>query len=370
MRREKQKQRASAASAIPLLLAGIVIGAAAGYALADVENDWSDWQFFAFELLCLALSALVQMVIHEAGHLLFGLLSGYRFLSFRVGSLMIQREGEKMRFRRLRLAGVGGQCLMDPPELRDGRCPYLLYDLGGVLLNILTSAVFLTIAVFARGAYAHVLFQLLAMVGFLMALINGIPMKTGLVANDGYNAYSLGKDEEAMRAFWLQMRIHAMQTAGTRLKDMPQEWFAFPTIAQMRNPIIATIGVFAEGRAMDMQDFDTVKSYLPVLRKAQGVLGLYRNLLTLDGVYIDLLEHGAEADVSALRDRQMRAVLRQMRRYPAVLRTQYAAALLHDGDGEKAAKLLGQFEQSLRAYPSEADADSERELVRLAQEKA
>ena len=362
MRKSEQKSRASGVSAVPLLLVGIVGGAAMGYAVTDPQ--WSnDWRAFAVEILFFLLSVYVQTVIHEAGHLLAGLLSGYRFLSFRIGSLMVQREGDRLRFRRLHLAGIGGQCLMDPPELRDGKCPYLLYNLGGVLANLLTAAAALAAAILTRPGYAHALLQFFAWTGFFIALLNGVPMRNGLVANDGYNAKSLGKDEKAMRAFWLQMRIHALQTQGTRPKDMPQEWFAFPTIEEMRNPMIATIGVFAEGRAMDMQDFGTVRTYLDALNKAQGVLGLYRNLLTLDRIFIDLLERGEQADVSALADRKMRSFLRQMRRYPAVLRTQYAAALLHDGDADKAAKLLERFEKSLRNYPSAADTQSERELI-------
>ena len=43
-------------------------------------------------LACLVLSFWLQAILHEGGHLVCGLLSGYRFLSFRVGSFTLLRR--------------------------------------------------------------------------------------------------------------------------------------------------------------------------------------------------------------------------------------------------------------------------------------
>ena len=79
----------------------------------------------------------LQIIIHEGGHLVFGLLTGYQFSSFRIGSFMWINENGNLRFKRLSLAGTGGQCLMNPPEMVDGKIPYVLYNLGGSVLNTL-----------------------------------------------------------------------------------------------------------------------------------------------------------------------------------------------------------------------------------------
>ena len=47
------------------------------------------------------LATFLQILFHEGGHLVFGLLSGYRFSSFRIGSLMWIEQDGKMKFRRL-----------------------------------------------------------------------------------------------------------------------------------------------------------------------------------------------------------------------------------------------------------------------------
>ena len=43
-------------------------------------------------LLAIYLAMFIQMVVHEAGHLVFGLLTGYQFSSFRIGSFMFIKE--------------------------------------------------------------------------------------------------------------------------------------------------------------------------------------------------------------------------------------------------------------------------------------
>ena len=66
------------------------------------------------------IAILFHILVHESGHLLFGLLTGYRFLSFRIGSLMWMKEDRHLKMKRLSITGTGGQCLLVPPETSDG----------------------------------------------------------------------------------------------------------------------------------------------------------------------------------------------------------------------------------------------------------
>ena len=55
---------------------------------------------------------LLESIIHETGHFIFGKLTGYRFCSFRVQNFMWVKQDGKLRLKRLSLVGTGGQCLM------------------------------------------------------------------------------------------------------------------------------------------------------------------------------------------------------------------------------------------------------------------
>ena len=103
---------------------------------------------------------LLDSVLHELGHLLCGLLSGYGFLSFRIGSLMLQRTREGLRFCRMSLAGTAGQCLMSPPELKNGRIPCLLYNMGGVLMGLCTALCFFLLSLLGPGTPAATLLRM------------------------------------------------------------------------------------------------------------------------------------------------------------------------------------------------------------------
>lgn len=44
--------------------------------------------------IAIVVSFIANTILHEAGHLVGGLLTGYKFLSFRVGSLTLQKEDD------------------------------------------------------------------------------------------------------------------------------------------------------------------------------------------------------------------------------------------------------------------------------------
>ena len=44
-----------------------------------------------------------HMIIHEIGHLILGLLTGYEFVSFRIGSITVIRDNNKFKLKNLKL---------------------------------------------------------------------------------------------------------------------------------------------------------------------------------------------------------------------------------------------------------------------------
>jgi len=339
-----------------------------------VMPDTPAWQ----ELLMLAVYFLVadaaitaQMVIHEAGHLVFGLLSGYRFSSFRIFSFMWVKQDGKLKFRRLTIAGTGGQCLMAPPDMVDGKIPVVLYNLGGSLMNIIFGGIFLLLYfLLPEKAVLQTVLLALAVIGFGSAAINGIPLRMGTVDNDGYNALSLSGNQEAMRAFWVQLQVNAQIAKGVRLKDMPEEWFAVPSDEAMKNSMTAVVGVFACNRLMDAGKFaeaDALMAHL--LELDSGIVGLHRGLMICDRMYLELIGDNRPHVLEAMQTKEQKALMRQMKKFPSVLRTQYAYALLSDRDPAGAEKIKARFEKVGKTYPYPNDVQSERELMQLAHQR-
>ncbi len=308
---------------------------------------------------------LIQIIIHEAGHLVFGLMSGYKFSVFRIFSLTFVKEGGKIRTKRLSIAGTGGQCLMSPPDMIDGKIPVTLYNLGGSIMNIIASTVFLGLYFALKNVpFVSTVMIFFAAIGYIFAIMNGVPMRMGTIDNDGYNAFSMSKSPEAMRAFWVQMKINEQTASGVRLKDLPDEWFKLPSDEDMKNSMVATLGVFICNRLMDKENFEEADKLMKhMLSIESGMVGLHRNLMICDRIYIELITENRKEIIDEMLNNEQKKFMKQMKNFPSVLRTQYVHALLCENDTAKAENIKTQFENIAKTYPYPSDVQAERELM-------
>ena len=374
MKSSKQRKKINLKN-LPGLLLPLLLGAACGVLMGMFLESGEDQSLFEiiFSLFGLFVgmyaAIAVQMIIHEAGHLVFGLMSGYTFSSFRIFSMMFMRKDGRIIRKKLSIAGTGGQCLMAPPDLQNGKMPVALFNLGGSIMNLIASAVFFLLALgLKNAAFFSSLFNIFALVGVTLALINGIPMRMGTVDNDGYNAFSLSKNPAAIRAFWVQLKVSDEQVKGVRMKDMPAEWFYLPADEEMKNSIIAVMGVFYENRLMDEGRFEEAASIISrLLSIDSGIAGLHKGMLLCDLAYIALIQSNGEAACEALQTPAQKKLMKAMKNFPSVMRTEYALSLLSEKNAEKAQKIRGRFEKIAETYPYASDIGSETELIEKAE---
>lgn len=257
---------------------------------------------------------------------------------------------------------------MIPPEMSDGKFSFVLYNLGGSLVNTISSLFSIGLyLIFKDVSYLSEFLLIFSMIGIGFALMNGIPMRLGTVDNDGYNALSLAKEKEALRSFWLQLKINEQLAKGIRLKDMPQEWFVVPMSSDMKNKMTAIIGILACNRLMDTHSFEEGIQLMDQLLEMEHIFtGLHRKLLISDRVYLELICEKNQEVIDTLLDNQQRKFMKSMRKFPSILRTNYAYELLIKQDTDQAAKIKDQFEKCARTYPYSSDIESERELIGIA----
>ncbi|MBO5358022.1 MAG: hypothetical protein J6A78_01725 [Clostridia bacterium] len=329
----------------------------------------------AFMLLSLLIgmyvSIFVNTIIHEAGHLVFGLLTGYKFSSFRIHNLMWVMENDKIKFKRHSIAGTAGQCLMSPPDMVNGKFPVVLYNLGGCIFNFIVAVIsFLSFFIFKNQTFFAVFILGFGVSALILAVSNGIPLKTATVNNDGYNTLDITRNSDAMNAFWLQLKIVEQTSKGVRLKDMPSEWFEFPTDDAMQNSMVATSGVFAANRLLDEQKFaEAAECISHLLEIESGIAGIHRNLIICDRIFIELIGENCREAVGRLLTKEQKKFMKQMRNFLTVLRTEYALALLYEEDIKKAEKIKAEFEKRCKTHPYKPDIESEKELINIADEK-
>lgn len=357
------------------MLAGAGSGIFAGLSIGIFFNSLGKISFgklllaISVILIFLFVSYVLQIAIHEAGHLVFGLLSGYSFSSYRIGSFIWKKEGGKIKLKRFSLAGTGGQCLMVPPEMKDGKFPVILYNLGGSIANMVFSLIFLLMFFVTRNIpVLKLLFSFLIIFGAYNALVNGVPMRSAGIDNDGYNAISLGENLSALKAFWIQLRVNE-QVSTCKTREMPAEWFVPPADEDMKNSMVAGVGVFSCERLMDEKRFEEAERLIShYLSIDTAINGIHRSILICDIIYcilIDEKDESRRSNIDAWLDKDQKRFMKAMANYPAILRTEYALAMLYDKEPEKGKEIKNKITQIEKTFPYASDFESEKELIEI-----
>lgn len=369
----KKQQKKKDTNKIPLILGaliGVVIGLFESNYLMQFDSD-SILKHYFILIFGLFIAYVMQTILHEAGHLLFGLLTGYQFSSFRIFSFMWSKENGKICLKRHSVPGTAGQCLMKPPALNDGNFPFLLYNLGGIFLNLYTFLCFLLLTFLCIDSPALSVFMLTsALIGLLFALTNGIPYFGILVRNDGHNALTLHKSKAARRAFWLQLTIIEQYSNGIRLKDMPEEWFDIPADQEMQYSTVANMAVLSCNRLMDAHKFEEADALMVhILETESGLSDLHRKSLLCERIYVELITENRWNTVQAMLTNEQKKFMKLMKNSSTVMRIQYAYALLAERDRLSAERIKARFEKICKKAPYSSDVQAERELMELAWEK-
>lgn len=257
---------------------------------------------------------------------------------------------------------------MSPPDLKEGKMPFVLYNLGGSIMNLVVSLVCGIIwFLIGKVTVVSTLMMVMVLIGIGSAVINGVPMSTGIVNNDGHNALSLGKNQDALYSFWFQMKVNEQISKGKRLKDMPDEWFQVPSDEEMKNSMMAVQGVFVTNRLMDQQMFEEADNLIEhFLSIESGIVGIHRNLMICDRIYLELVGENREEVIEQMWTKELKKFMKSMKTFPSILRTEYTYELLGRNKPKKAEKVIALFEKTALKYPYPGDMQSERELMEYA----
>ncbi len=365
--------------------AQVVLGLAAGAALGLLAI-WTDMEWAGFRaggagtsLICVTLAMAAYLVwnslhviLHEAGHLACGRMSGYGFVSFRVFSHMWQKDAEgRIRHRRYRLPGTAGQCLMSPPEPLTADSPMALYHLGGILANLLTAAM-AALLTLIPGTHPLVRLALWSgtVTGLLAAVLNALPFPGS--AADGRNLYEALRSRKVRLILQRELKAAVLGSRGVPAAEFPAEWFEDPTDDELRESVIlAWPAALICDRLMAEDRRDEAAAMIDrLLAEDTAVLPSTRLTTRTDGVILELLGEGRE---ERLRDLMKDDLPKQWRRRvfsPGAAVARYAWARLADRDAAAAGEALKAFGKVAAVYPYPAVIDEDRRLLAQIDEKA
>lgn len=357
----KQKRKNKILSSLLFIIVCGAIGAVIGFLSAAYLEEFNSNNFLGFSglILIFFLGYLVHIILHEVGHLIFGLMTGYSFVSFRIGSLTIIKEDGKLKFKKFNIPGTAGQCLMMPPDLKNGKYPFVIYNFGGVIVNLIVSIIGILVGLKATSPLNAILL-LSGLGGIFAALTNGIPMKIGGIANDAYNVLSIFRDDEARRGFYLQLKIHGLQSQGIRIKDMPLESFKLKEDSDLSNPLNTAIRLMEYNWYLDNMDLEGAKksidSLMPYFNK---IIPLFRNEINCERIFLELVGDCNKDFIDTLYDKDLKKYIKIAKFMIGKKRILMAYEAFYNEDKDKALKYYEELKELAKKYPIKGEADME-----------
>ena len=375
-KRAKKEKRQRFLFNIIMIIFIVVCGAVGGQMVGSICKQYFPEETMDLGNYLFAISGIFVIVgiliilhsyIHEVGHLIAGLMSGYRFQSIRFGSLMFLKTENGIKVCRYTLAGTGGQCLMLPPEDKGDDYPTFLYNMGGCFINILVSIISIICFSFCEKTSIPALIWMLSfLVGIGLAIMNGVPLSS--LSNDGYNAGILKSDVEARRAFRTQLFINNCLAKGESVKNMPKEWFGWEEKVPQNN-LAASSGVMRFSYLIECQRFEEAKAlggYL--LENAVSLADIHEQLIKAELIFCDIIL-GEDTGKLKQKYEQGKKKFEPLKTLPNMQRILFAYYSCVEKDAKKAEECLKLFDKIAKKYPYPAEMDVERELITLIKEK-
>lgn len=317
-------------------------------------------------LLIIVVSLIVSIIIHEAGHLVFGLLSGYGFCSFRIFSLMWIKTDDGIKLNRYSVPGTAGQCLLTPPEAKDGKMPTTIYNLGGSLLGLIATVAFAFVTWLVRyTTIPCMLFATLSVANLMSALTNGIPMQTNMINNDGKNALLLRRNPRAVESLRIQLLVNAENSKGVSLVDMPDEWFVLPPDCELTDAMVLSWAAMRFERLCLKDEYAEARDLALRMLSSDKLLGLHRASITISLAFVHIML-GEYDDARRIFKKEYYKNSALYQRSIEAARTRYAYELLVKGSECGARRQLCIFNMHMRrlkSYPFQSTLDHERELI-------
>lgn len=328
-----------------------------------------------FLMLWASVLVYVSIIIHEGGHFVFGLLSGYKFASFRIANMMFIKSGKRLTYKKYHIPGTGGQCLMIPPDIKsdDYDFPYVLYSFGGVIFNLLFGII--CFLLYISLPYIIVLsegFIVASALSLYFAMLNGIPRRVGGIANDGANALYLDEDLNTKKAFYAQLKINGLLTKGIRYKDMDERLFEVDEKTNCKNPLVSAMFNFRVCYLMDKREFDKARELIEyALNNIDDMLSVHKSEIKSELFFLELIGDCRDEKITQIYDEDLKRYIEVTQNYYISRRRQlYAYELLYNKDEEKAREQLDAFKVIGKNYPYEVEIDGEIELLHLVHDKA
>ena len=190
-------------------------------------------------LVCVAAAVLqAHYLIHELGHLVFGLLSGFRPVSFAVACVRFSRIGKKVSF--VPNAAYAGACEMYPVGEKHLKGRLLLYTMGGVIFNFIFAAAGILCFLLFPASWGLLFFVSLAPLNLYECVTELLPVQLPAGKTDGQFALDLVRGESGARNAYAVFHAQSLLAKGS-FSDVPRAVLYDVPVVREDDPVFLSL---------------------------------------------------------------------------------------------------------------------------------
>lgn len=327
----------------------VVIGSAFVFITIDKDTNFGfkDTNFGFLKTLLIfyvfaIISTIIAVILHELGHLLAGLLSGYKFVFYRLGHIsFVKYRDHGYKIKNLYMPGTLGQCIMRPPEKKNGAYPSLFYNLGGVLMNLL-------LAILAYMIFLRVSNDLLKFFLLVFAFINIQTLVMNLspiIGTDGYNILEIKKSDDYKNLFWEVITLDCMSLDD----EDGVEDFEFSVYPE-DGSLVQYVDITHMNRALYSSDYEKFDEIYEHFTKRKDLHPFYHAQAKINKAYVDLVRSKDATVLDGLtKDKETKNIVNGLNKSLQKRRLDYAYQFFVEKDDEKLSRAKKNFEEALES---------------------
>jgi len=227
-----------------------------------------NWTIIPLLLLFSITIYFITIIIHELGHLICGLITGYKFECLEIKWFAWYKDEKRIKFKIIkRDRKIGGQCVMIPAEhYKDFK--FFWYIFGGVLFNLLLALIALLLFITLDPSY---IIELMLISIIIMNLFVSVSSLIPKEDNDGgllLMGFRSDDHKRALHMMFFANGINEKLAKGMRLRDFPPEMFKITDDRAIVNKHIARIVLLDAARLDDLAKHSLALKQLERVRQA------------------------------------------------------------------------------------------------------
>lgn len=216
------------------------------FATMELSNPSHDWLINLVNIVILLellfyIVYFISAIVHELGHLIFGLKAKLTFNSFCIFGYTFYLENDKLKIKKAaNVPGILGYCCMITEKGKSyNRNSISFFYIGGIIFNIILVFISIILLNFTSNIYLIIFYILSIGINSYFAINNSIPSITNSgVSTDALQLIYHLEDEEYVNIMSNLTVLQNMMASGCELKNIDSSLFSNPQIFKNNTDVL------------------------------------------------------------------------------------------------------------------------------------